>query len=166
MNKEQYDPETQRALKLFVTLSRSFASVAEHARRDIAQHGLSVSEFGVLEILYHKGPTPLGEVAAHILLTTGSVTYVIDQLVAKGLAQRVACPQDRRVRYADLTDRGRELIARLFPAHAECLRRAVAGLDAEAQESAITLLKQLGLAAQSTLGQNDVLVDSTGESPV
>src|SRR6476659_7099585 len=125
------DDATGQALKLFVVLSRAAASVGEHARQDIVRHGLSVSEFGVLEFLFHKGPQPLGEVAERILLTTGSVTYVIDQLVKQGLVERRACPTDRRVIYAELTDAGRERVAVIFPGHAARIKLAVAGLTNE-----------------------------------
>lgn len=147
-----YDEATQRALRLFVVLTRSYNSVVEHSRRDIARSGLSPSEFAVLELLYHKGPTPLGAIAERILLTTGSITYVIDQLEKEGLAQRIACPKDRRVCYADLTESGRAKISSLFPQHAEAIRRAVAGLSAEEQEAVTKLLKRLGLTAKEALG--------------
>src|SRR3954463_15287957 len=114
---DNYTPEERRALKLFVVLARAAASVGEHARQDILRHGLSVSEFAVLELLLHKGPQPLGEIAGRILLATGSVTYVIDQLEKQGLVVRRACPTDRRVTFADLTDEGRERIDSIFPGH-------------------------------------------------
>jgi MarR family 2-MHQ and catechol resistance regulon transcriptional repressor len=146
-----YDEVTRHALKLFVVLSRAAASVAEHARQDILRHGLSVSEFGVLELLWHKGPQPLGEVAERILLTTGSVTYVIDQLVKQGLVQRRACPTDRRVIYAELTEEGSERIAKIFPVHAAQIKQAVAGLTAEEQTLATDLLRKLGRSAKDAL---------------
>ena len=151
MKSKRYDEETERALRLFVILSRCFDSVSEHARRDTARHKLSGSEFGTLELLYHKGPQPLGEIAERILLTTGSVTYVMDQLEKRGLARRVACPTDRRVSYAELTADGQALMQTLFPQHAECLRKAVSGLTSEEQEAAMKLLKKLGLSAQAAL---------------
>ena len=46
---ERYGEESERALKLFVTMARCFDCVASHARNDIIRHGLNVSEFGVLE---------------------------------------------------------------------------------------------------------------------
>src|SRR5205814_7177211 len=133
--KVAYDAATRRALRLFVVLARAEASVAEHARQDIARHHLSVSEFAVLELLWHKGPQPLGEIAARILLTSGSVTYVIDQLVKQSLIIRRPCPTDRRVIYAELTEAGRQRIRAIFPEHARRILLACAGLDAEAQES-------------------------------
>lgn len=145
------DENTRRALQLFVVLTRCFDSVAEHARRDIQRHGLSGSEFGVLEMLYHKGPTPLGVLAERILITSGSLTYVVDQLTKRGLIERRSCPADRRVTYADLTAAGRTLIREVFPDHAEQIRQAVSSLTPEEQDTAIALLKKLGLAAKNTL---------------
>ena len=149
MNDNSCDSETARSLRLFVTLARCYNSVMEHTRDDIQQHNLKPSEFAVLELLYHKGHLPLGEIADRVLLTTGSITHLIDQLEKKGLAQRVACPKDRRVLYAALTDAGREKIAAIFPDHAERIRLALSGLSAEEQEQATELLKKMGLAAQA-----------------
>ena len=118
MDKIGYDEDTRRALRLFVVLMRCTNAVSEQSRQDIVRAGLSTSEFAVLELLYHKGPTPLGAVAAQVLLTSGSMTYVIDQLEKQGLVMRVACPKDRRRLHAALTDAGQAKIAALFPGHA------------------------------------------------
>jgi MarR family 2-MHQ and catechol resistance regulon transcriptional repressor len=155
VNQLPCDPETRRALRLFVVLARAAKSVADHARADIARHGLSVSEFGILELLYHKGPQSLGVLSEKILLTTGSVTYVVDQLEAQGMVRRVTCSTDRRVTYAELTEPGRARIAALFPPHADVIRRAVSGLSPEEQETALNLLKKLGRAAAALPAPNE-----------
>ena len=147
-NTDGTSPDVRRALKLFIVLARASASVGERARRDVARHSLSVSEFGVLELLFHKGPQPQSEIADRILLTTGSVTYVIDQLVKQGLVERRSCPGDRRVVFAALTEAGRDRIAAIFPEHIDCIADAVSGLTAGEQEAAIALLKKLGKAAK------------------
>ena len=143
---QSYDAATRQALHLFVVLMRCFNSIAEQMRQDIAQYGLSASEFAVLELLYHKGPTLLGVIAERVLLTSGSMTYVIDQLEKQGLVKRVGCPRDRRRMYADLTETGRVKIAAIFPGHAERIRQVMAALSSQEQEQATQLLKQLGLA--------------------
>ncbi|HEV2471559.1 MAG TPA: MarR family transcriptional regulator [Chthonomonadales bacterium] len=151
MNTDQYGDDAARALRLFVILTRSCSSVAELARRDIARHGLSPSEFAVLELLYHKGPTPLGAVADRVLLTSGSITYVIDQLEQQGLVRRVACPTDRRSLFADLTENGRQRIAASFPSHAACIQQALSALSPEEQETVAALLKRLGKSVRAQL---------------
>ena len=108
-----------RALKLWVVLSRAHAALAERAAADVARHGLTLAEFAVLEALYHKGPMLLGEVQRSILVSSGGVTYLADRLAARGLLERRACPNDRRARYAALTRAGEALIGEIFGEHAE-----------------------------------------------
>ncbi len=60
----------------------------------------------MLEALHHKGPLRLGELQEKILVSSGGVTYLVDQLENKGLVRRDFAPGDRRVRVAVLTERG------------------------------------------------------------
>lgn len=136
--------QTDRALKLWVVLSRAYAAVAEHSQADIARHGLTPMEFGILEALHHKGPMILGEVQKKILVTSGGVTYLVDRLAAKGLVERRRCEHDRRAYYAALTPAGEELIREIFPAHAQAIRLAMSGLSEEEKDEAIGLLRTLG----------------------
>jgi MarR family 2-MHQ and catechol resistance regulon transcriptional repressor len=135
---------TEQALKLFVVLSRAHGAVAAHAQADIARHGLTFMEFGILEALHHKGPLLLGELQKKILVTSGGVTYLLDRLAAKGLAERRRCEHDRRAYYAALTPEGEALIAGIFPAHAAALEAALGGLTPEEKETATELLRKLG----------------------
>ena len=139
---------TDVALKLWVVLNRASRAISDRIRGSIERSDLSLSEFGVLEVLYAKGPLLVGELGSRILLTSGSTTYVVDKLVERGLVLRRPCSEDRRALYVELTDKGRELIAGIFPPHAEEVRRAMAGLTTEEQRIASALLKRLGRYAQ------------------
>lgn len=139
--------EQQVALKLWVTLARAFAAVNEQATRDIRDDGLSLSEFGVLDLLYHRGPTLQGEIQKRILVSSGGTTFLVDRLVKKGLVERRDCADDRRARYAALTADGRRLMRRIFPRHARRITEAMRGLGIGEQRETTRLLKQLGLAA-------------------
>jgi MarR family 2-MHQ and catechol resistance regulon transcriptional repressor len=135
------------ALKLWVVLARAHTAMEQRASDDVARHGLTLAEFGVLEALHHKGPLLLGDVQKKVLVSSGGVTYLVDRLEQRGLVRRKLCPDDRRARYAELTDEGTALITRIFPEHAECIRKAVAALSIGEQRAAIELLKKLGLHA-------------------
>jgi MarR family 2-MHQ and catechol resistance regulon transcriptional repressor len=139
-----------------------------HTKSDIESHGLTQTEFAILEALYHKGPMLLGEVQKKILVSSGGITFLVDKLAKRGLVQRRLCASDRRARYAELTHAGTELIARIFPGHAEVIRRAVAGLSDTEQQTLIALLKKLGhhaaaLEPQPTGGGADNTAPSTPE---
>ena len=145
------DTKQAVALKLWVVLSRAHAAVAEHARAHVATHGLTLPEFGIMEALHHKGDLLLGELQEKILVTSGGVTYIVDRLVEKGMVERRECTEDRRARYAALTARGKTLMRRIFPEHAEWLEAAVGGLTPAEQKEAISLLKTLGTHASSAV---------------
>jgi MarR family 2-MHQ and catechol resistance regulon transcriptional repressor len=144
------------ALRLWVILSRAHEAIARHAEADVARHGLTIAEFGILEALYHVGPLLLGELQRKILVSSGGVTYLVDRLEKRGLVRREACPEDRRARYATLTTEGKRLVARIFPDHARTIERALSGLTRSDRERAAGLLKQLGRAAEALPVSTDV----------
>ena len=141
------DPATASALKLFVVLARAQRAIGERVEESLGAHGLTHTEFAILEALYHKGPLLLGEVQRKILVSSGGITFLVDKLADRGLVERRPCASDRRARYAALTRRGEALMADIFPAHAEAIRDAMSGLSRAEQRQATALLKQLGLAA-------------------
>ena len=64
-------------LKLYVVLSRAYEALHAHTKSDIESHGLTQTEFAILEALYHKGPMLLGEVQKKILVSSGGITFLI-----------------------------------------------------------------------------------------
>jgi MarR family transcriptional regulator, 2-MHQ and catechol-resistance regulon repressor len=136
-----------RALKLWVILARAHNAVSQRAAEDVARHGLTLAEFAVLEALYHKGPLLLGEVQKKILVSSGGVTYLVDRLEQRGLVRRKLCVEDRRARYAELTEAGTAMMDRIFPEHADMIAEVVSSLDEGEQREMIRLMKELGLNA-------------------
>lgn len=53
---------------------------------------------------------------------------------------------DRRVTYAEITDAGSEFMAALFPEHEQQIHELLSALSAEEKQTAIDLLKKLGLS--------------------
>jgi MarR family 2-MHQ and catechol resistance regulon transcriptional repressor len=135
-----------------VVLSRAHAALAAVAEADVARHGLSLAEFGVLEALYHRGPMLLGEVQRRILVSSGGITFLVDRLTAKGLVERRQCATDRRARYAALTAAGEALIGSIFPEHAAAVAGAMGALTEAEQRVAAGLVKRLGLGAAESSG--------------
>lgn len=137
---------TDRALKLWVILSRATAGIERRAREDVARHDLTLAEFGVLEALYHKGPMLAGEVQRRTLVSSGGITYLVDRLAARGLVERQPCPGDRRANFVALTLRGTAFVGRIFPEHAKVIADAMAALAPREQATVTSLLRRLGLS--------------------
>ncbi|WP_172248354.1 MarR family winged helix-turn-helix transcriptional regulator [Bacillus haikouensis] len=138
--------DTKQSLKLFIVLSRAYKALNEEINKNIQENGLNPTEFAVLELLYHKGDQPLQQIGGKILLASGSITYVVDKLEQKGYLKRVACPKDRRVTYAQISETGRSLIDRIFPNHEARIHELMSALSPEEKDDAINLVKKLGLS--------------------
>ncbi|WP_424767653.1 MarR family winged helix-turn-helix transcriptional regulator [Paenibacillus sp. sgz302251] len=142
------DKTQNAALDLYIALSRASQWVNAHADRDIRRNGLNRTEFGVLELLYHKGPQPLQQIGEKVLMSSGNITYVVDKLEQKQMVRRRASTEDRRLIYAEITDQGKKFIEEAFPAHTNTIEAAVGGLTLEEKQLASELLKKLGRFAQ------------------
>lgn len=155
MGRSPIPSRTDAPLKLWIVLARAFDAVERHSRASIARFGLGTTEFGVLEVLYHKGKLPMCEVQRRILVESSSTTYVVDKLVKRGLVRRRPSADDRRVTLLTLTPAGRRLIAHVFPRHAAAMRHAVAALPPGEQVHATALLRTLGKGATQRLKTRD-----------
>ncbi|SFE58648.1 MarR family winged helix-turn-helix transcriptional regulator [Alteribacillus iranensis] len=134
------------SLKSLVVLSRAQHAVEEKIREDIRTHGLNPTEFAVLELLYHKGDQPIQRIGEKILLSSGSITYVVDKLEQKHYLERRRCPKDRRVIYASITEKGSELMDDIFPKHQKAVQGMFNVLEEEEKQTLITLLKKVGFS--------------------
>jgi MarR family 2-MHQ and catechol resistance regulon transcriptional repressor len=132
---------------LWLLLWKAYDSLEAHAHESIRSMGLGLSDFGVLEVLLHKGPLPVNVIGSKIRLTSGSISIAIDRLTDKRLVERRDDPDDRRARVVHLTPTGRKLIECAFAGHAVAMERATSGLSLAERKQAIRLLKKLGTKA-------------------
>lgn len=106
--------DTSRTLNIYTKLMRAAESVTSRVHRVLAEPKLTISQFGVLEALYHKGPLCQRDIAAKILKSTGNITLVIDNLEKQNLVRRERDNEDRRYLTVHLTEAGTALITRVF----------------------------------------------------
>ena len=137
----------RQAVRLYIVLTRTYKTLLDMDQRNIRSYGLHTTEFGVLELLYNKGPHPLQQIGDKILITSGTITYVIDKLEKKGLIIRRPCDQDRRIIYAEITEAGQKKMSEILPNHYKALAESLKGLDPDETEQAIELLKKISLHA-------------------
>ena len=90
-------PDEAEALQLILSIGRAFKFVDDYVRPRMQKHGLTMTEFSVLMVLWHGGPTPLGELSERILLTGASTTYTVKKLEKRGLLARESRSEDKRV---------------------------------------------------------------------
>ena len=65
----------------------------------------------------------MSALAERTMLTRSGITRLVDGLVAADLIRRVACPNDARISYAQLTDTGYEKLRRAGCSHVASIKR-------------------------------------------
>jgi MarR family 2-MHQ and catechol resistance regulon transcriptional repressor len=138
-----------RALRTYVKLMRAAESVTARTHRHLSSTGLTISQFAVLEALYQLGPLSQREIGQKILRSSGNITMVIDNLEKSELARRERNEADRRFFIVHLTDKGYNLINKIFPPHAAVIAENLGALTAAEQDTLGRLCKKLGLSRKS-----------------
>ena len=139
------DRPSYRALNTYTKLMRAAESVTSRVNRAMAAADLTISQFGVLEALHHKGPLCQRDIAAKILKSTGNITLVIDNLEKRQLVRRERGSKDRRYLTVHLTPEGVALIAEVFGSVEAAIVAEMKVLTLEEQEQLGRLCKKLGL---------------------
>lgn len=139
------------ALNLYTRLMRSTNTVTDKMHSHLQAYQLTISQFGVLEAIYHLGPLCQKDLGKKILKTSGNITLVIDNLEKRNLVIREKDPEDRRRFTIQLTPEGLDLIETIFPEHSKIAVSVFSVLEPEEQKSLGQLLKKLGLKNMEAL---------------
>jgi len=147
----KYKGSTKEALSLrtFIKLMRSANTVTAEVNNSLARSKLTMSQFGVLESLYHLGPMYQRDLAEKILKTTGNITTVIDNLEKRKLVERQREMKDRRYFKVVLTPAGKRLIKKIFPEQAAQIVKSIGRLNMTEQKELGRLCKKLGTGKKS-----------------
>ena len=96
----------------YLNIVRTAAELEGGFRQLFKDHHLSSSTYNVMRILRGSGALPGArgrpstEIGRDLVVRTPDVTRLVDRLIRLGFAERVACPDDRRVTYVRLTHTG------------------------------------------------------------
>jgi DNA-binding MarR family transcriptional regulator len=111
-----------------------------------AHHGLNAAGFDLLATLRRSPPPhalPAGELMSSMMITSGTMTNRIDQLVKAGLVERRADPNDARRAVVTLTPQGFDLIDKAIADHVLTQKRLLSDMNDSEVKQLDTLLRKL-----------------------
>lgn len=134
------DPRHETVLNIIHT-----ATFLSNAGADLfRQYDLTVAQFNVLFALkYKKGDITQSNLSQRLVVTRASMTSVLDKLEEKGLVQRRAVPDNRRIYHVDLTDAGRALVETIEPIYRDDLHAVMSDLSDEECQMLIYCLERV-----------------------
>lgn len=130
-------------LKLIISLSRTMQSINKKQTKLINEKSLTLPQFGVLELLYHKGPLCISDIIEKTLSTSGNMTVVIENLRKDKCIEKIKDETDQRKYIISLTEKGKMIIEEVFPVHLENLDIIFGKLTKEEKKGLLSLLKKL-----------------------
>lgn len=132
------------ALNTFICLARAADSINNRLNSRISSYNLTISQFGILEALYHMGSMCQKQLSDKILKSTANITTVIDNLEKRALVKRIRQEADRRYITVELTEKGKQLIQDIFPEHVKYINEELSILSKEEKLKLKTLCKIVG----------------------
>lgn len=127
----------------FKILMETSKQIQDQIKTEISKYNLNITEFSVLETLYHKGRQTIHQIGKNILISSGSMTYVIDKLEKKNYLKRTDCPEDRRAIFITLTPNGEELMEKIMPEYEDFISKIFDSLSHEEAGSLVGLLQKV-----------------------
>ena len=153
--KHQGSEHELRALNAYIKLRRAANTLSALEAASLRDDGLTESQFGALEALFHLGPMRQTELASKLLCSPANLTTVVDNLERDGLVERRRSEDDRRAVTVHLTSVGRKLIEELFPRHAAAIVDWFSILGPDEQLDLSEVLGRLGKQeTTTTLGRD------------
>ncbi len=127
---------------LLIYLHRIVNTLDRKTMSICTKHGLTLSQFAVLEALLHKGDLTVGQVKEAILSSDGTIPVVVKNLEKLGYITRLEDPKDKRRSILTLTDAGRMLIEEVYPENREMIRQELSAWTEDEKRQMAALLRK------------------------
>jgi len=147
---DEYPGASALATECFANLWRAAELLMGlHNRHTMDQYQLSPGARGVLAVVEGAGePLEPSVIAERLVVTTGSMTSLLDNLEKRGLVRRLPHPSDRRKILIDITPEAQAIVDEFLPAfHARERGVVNAALTGSEQRTLLRYLAKLQKAA-------------------
>ena len=134
-----------RALNTYLKLIRAADTLSSRINKQLADAGLTSSQFNILDALYHLGTLSQKELGEKLLKSGGNITMVIDNLEKRKLVKRQRGEKDRRVFLITLTAKGVSLVEKILMQQVNKIKNEVNVLSKNEQNELQRLCKKIGV---------------------
>ncbi len=142
-NIKTYGEDSDLSMKIWIQLLRSFNKIRAKELKYIQGFDLTMMQFQVLEVLYHKGELNIGAITNLTMSTPGNITVVVKNLKKEGFIISTKDNNDKRTSILSISDKGKKVIEKMFPVHAKNFEEYFKVFTKEEKETMYSLLRKL-----------------------
>jgi len=133
------------ALDTFLKIIRCAETISSQNSANLNKNGLTESQFGILDAVYHLGPLKQKTLGEKILKTGGNITHVVDNLEDQKLVIRKRGKEDRRQFEIHMTPKGKKVFEKILPDQVRLIKNQMSVLSKEELETLGKLCRKIGL---------------------
>jgi len=104
-------------IKLMVELNETSYAILENITKNLAELGLTLSEFLILKHLDQNKKESVQKIGSVALITSGTITFVLKKMETRGYVSKVQDQKDKRIFWVKITNSGRKRFRQIFKTH-------------------------------------------------
>ena len=104
---------------------------------------VSMHQAYTLTYIYYNGPSKISDICEHMMVSAAAASQMVNRLEKQNLVQRMAEPEDRRVRNVVLSDKGDLFVRRSIAARQNWIKEIPRELDEEQMDQISAALQLL-----------------------
>lgn len=140
---KSYGKRTDKSMKTIVRLEKTALKITNKTIAYLSQFDLTFNQFKVLEVLYHVGDLNISSITKLTMSTPGNITVVVKNLKRDAWITSIKDPSDNRASILTITQKGKDVIEKVFPTHAKNLYNALEVLNDEELYTLYSLLDKV-----------------------
>ncbi len=133
---------TKKESAIVIGLHRLISDMDRKTRKICKRHSLTFGQFAVLEALNTKGDLSIGQVKTLVLSTDGTLPVITGNLEKLGYISRKQDTHDKRKYILSLTDKGKKVIAQVYPENNKMLTEQLSAFSEEEKDILIKLIRK------------------------
>ena len=131
------------ALDTSIKLVRAAETLVSKVSFNLIKHKITLSQFGILDAVYHIGPLTQKSLGKKISKSGGNITHVVDNLEKENLVKRQRGKSDRRNFEIHLTKKGVRLIVKILPEQVRIIKEEMSRISEEESKTLQYLCKKI-----------------------
>jgi DNA-binding MarR family transcriptional regulator len=144
----------KESLALLSQTRKLYEAMYRFDARAAAELGLHVTDLRCVNAL-EAGPLSAGEIGERLVLTSGSVTALVDRLISRGYAARTADPRDARRTRVALTPEFYLRAERVYARLGMTIEQAFRDTRPATREQAVPVLECLAFGFEAAAGRSN-----------